>query len=201
MPLSDLMNSELYTWVIIPLLIFCARVVDVSFGTIRIVYISRGKKTMAPLLAFLEIIVWLLAIGQIFKNLNNIACYLAYAAGFATGNYVGIWLENKLAIGTQVLRIITSKDATNLIQNLREEGYGLTIVPGEGQYGPVKIIFTIIKRRDYSHVVELIQKHNPKAFYSLEDVRLAREGIFPGSSLRERKSNGFPWIRMDRKGK
>lgn len=195
------MDENLYTWIILPILIFLARVIDVSIGTLRIVFIARGKKAIAPLLGFIEIIIWLLAIGEIFKNLNNIACYLAYATGFASGNFVGIWLEGKLALGTQVLRIITRRDATHLIETLKLKGYGITVVDGMGSEGPVKIIFTIIKRKDFPVVIELIKKFNPKAFYSVEDVRLAKEGIFPSSINNQKRLNGFGWFRIDRKGK
>ncbi len=195
------MDESIYTWVILPILIFLARVIDVSIGTLRIVFIARGKKAIAPLLGFIEIIIWLLAIGEIFKNLNNMACYLAYATGFAGGNFVGIWLEGKLALGTQVLRIITRRDATNLIETLKSKGYGVTVVDGMGSEGPVKIIFTIIKRKDFPVVVKLIKKFNPKAFYSVEDVRLAKEGIFPSSINSQKRLNGFGWFRIDRKGK
>lgn len=194
-------NSTWYTWVILPVMIFCARVVDVSFGTLRIVYISKGRRFIAPLLGFIEILIWLLAIGQIFKNLNNVACYIAYAGGFATGNYVGIWIENKLALGTQVLRIITSRDATELITNLKSRGYGITLVDAEGAKGPVKIIFTIIKRKNFPEVVNLIHTYNPKSFYSVEDVRLAKEGIFPSSHYQTKGLYLFSWFKLDRKGK
>ncbi len=119
---------------------------DVSFGTLRIVYTAKGHRFIAPLLGFIEIMIWLLAIGQIFKNLNNFACDFAYAGGFATGNFVEIWLEHKLALGNEVLRLITGKDATELITYLRYAGYGLTIVDADGSQGPIKTIFTVIKR-------------------------------------------------------
>jgi uncharacterized protein YebE (UPF0316 family) len=172
-------QSDIFRWLVLPILIFLARVVDVSIGTMRIVYISRGKKYLAPVLGFFEILVWLLAIGQIFQNLSNIACYLAYAAGFASGNFVGMYIEHKLAIGMQVVRIITRREAWGLIDNLKDEGYGITVVNGQGTTGEVKVIFTIIKRKDFEKIVSIVRKHNPKAFFSVEDIRMANEGIYP----------------------
>jgi uncharacterized protein YebE (UPF0316 family) len=198
---STFLSSNWFTWFILPLLIFIARVVDVSFGTLRIVYIAKGRRYIAPMLGFVEVLIWLLAIGQIIKNLNNVACYIAYAGGFATGNFVGIWIENKLALGTQVLRIITSRDSADLIDNLKSKGHGITLLNAEGSQGPVKVIFTIIKRKYLKEVIETIQTYNPKAFYSVEDVRLAKEGIFPSSGTRPKGFNPFPWFRLDRKGK
>jgi uncharacterized protein YebE (UPF0316 family) len=194
---ASFFETGLFSWIILPLLIFLARVVDVSFGTLRIVYTARGRRLIAPFLGFIEIMIWLVAIGQIFKNLNNVACYIAYAGGFATGNFVGIWLEHKLALGNQVLRIVTGKDASELTGHLKSAGYGLTLVDAEGAQGPVKIIFTVIKRRNLKEVVALVQKYNPRAFYSVEDVRFVREGIFPEPANRH-SLLGFS---LERKGK
>jgi len=114
--------------------------------------------------------------------LNNPACYLAYAGGFASGIYTGMWIEQKLAMGLRVIRVITRLDATDLIEGLRKLGYGVTAVDAEGNRGKVKLIFTIVKRADISSVTKMIKQFNPKAFYSIEDVRAASEGIFPNHS-------------------
>lgn len=192
-------NNDIFNYAVLPLLIFIARVADVSIGTLRIVYLSRGRKYLAPALGFIEILIWLLAIGQIFQNLNNIACYAAFAGGFAAGNFVGISLENKLALGIQVVRIITSRDAGNLIHNLRANGYGITVVDGLGASGPVKIIFTLIPRKELPRIVGIVRTHNPKAFYTVEDVRQAESGILPATVRRNRLH--YPWSKFNRKSK
>ena len=160
----EFLNSHLFTWVVLPLLIFCARIVDVSIGTIRIIFVSRGRKIIAPLLGFIEVIIWLLAISQIMKNLTNVACYIAYGGGFAMGTYIGILLEEKMALGSICIRIITSRNADQLIGNLRENNYGVTCLDAEGGSGPTNIVYTVIKRRDLSHVTEIIKRFNPRAF-------------------------------------
>jgi len=172
-------SSETFTFIVLPLLIFLARICDVSLGTIRIIFVSRGLKYLAPLIGFIEILIWLVAIGKIMQNLGNIACYFGYAGGFAAGNYIGIIIEEKLAMGTFLIRIITKKDASELINTLNREGYGATSIPGQGKEGQVHIIYTIIRRGDLKHVIEIIKRFNPKAFYSIEDVRFVKEGIFP----------------------
>jgi len=172
-------DSPLFTWVVIPVLIVLARIIDVTLDTMRIIYISRGMKYLAPLFGFFEILIWLLAISQIMRNLNNPVYYLAYAVGFATGNLVGIFVEERLAVGRVVLRIITQKDTTELVTHLRSCGYGVTTVDAEGTTGPVKLIFTVIDRNKIKSVVQSIQNYNPRAFYSIEDVRLVKEGTFP----------------------
>lgn len=174
-----LTNAEVFSWVILPLLIFLARICDVTIGTIRIIFVSRGQKVFASLLGFCEVLIWLVAIGQIMKNLNNVACYIAYAGGFAMGNYIGIALEGKLAMGVVLVRIITRQDGNELIACLREAGYGVTSIDAKGAIGPVHVIYTVIKRTSLGEVVEIIHRFNPKAFYSVEDIRTVREGVFP----------------------
>lgn len=198
--MNELLTGHLFNWIILPILIFCARVLDVSIGTLRIILMARGKRKLAPLLAFFEILVWLIAIRQIFSHLNNPACYIAYAGGFATGNYVGLWLDEKLALGYQVVRIITRHDATRLISCLKEKGVGITRVDAEGRNGKVEIIFTVIPRRDLPGVLNIIKQFNPRAFYSVEDVRLASEGIFPLNHHNHPETLSR-WLRWEKKAK
>ncbi|MBN2199077.1 MAG: DUF2179 domain-containing protein [Candidatus Aminicenantes bacterium] len=176
---EQISNSPLFPWVVLPLLIFTARIIDVSLGTLRIIFISRDKRFLAPLMGFFEVLIWLLAISQIFKNLANPLCYIAYAAGFAGGNFVGMAIENRLAIGMQVVRVIAKSGTEEMISKLKARGYGLTVLEGEGAVGPVKVIFTIIKRKDLPELVAIIQAINPKAFYTVEDVRRAKKGVYP----------------------
>jgi len=172
-------SSNLYALFIIPLLIFVARVLDVTLGTIRVIFVSKGLKYLAPVVGFFEILIWLLAIGQIMSNLNNPACYIAYAGGFAMGNYVGIMIAEKLSLGVALLRVITQKDATELIQSLSSKKYGVTSVDGQGVHGKVSIIFTIVPRKEIQKVVDIVKKFNQKAFYTVEDIGFVEEGIFP----------------------
>lgn len=194
------LDSELFKWVILPFLIFVARILDVSIGTLRIVFISRGVKIYATILGFFEVLIWLMAISQIFKQLDNIACYLGFAAGFASGNYVGMVIEQRLAMGMQIVRIIIRTGASQLIEHLRKENYGFTVVDGQGSTGAVKIIFTVIKRNDFHKVVEMINQYNPKAFFTVEDLQIAHEPIFPLASMTSKR---FYWqlFKMDRKKK
>ena len=183
-----------------PLLICLARILDVSIGTLRIVYISRGQKLLAPLLGFFEIIIWLIAMRQIFNHLDNFAYFLSYATGFAIGNYVGIVIEEKLAVGMQVVRIIIHNGANNLLAAMKEAGFRYTLLEGQGANGTVKLVFTVIKRKDFHKLYEMIDTYNPNAFFTLEDIQKAREALIP--SLSHTHQN-FSWhlLRMDRKRK
>ncbi|OQX21311.1 MAG: hypothetical protein BWK80_33840 [Desulfobacteraceae bacterium IS3] len=172
-------HATLTHFVLIPALICCARVCDVTLGTIRIMYLTKGMKVLAALLGFLEVSVWLFAIGQVLHNLTNYLNYIAYATGYALGNYIGICIEEKLSIGTLMLRIITKRDANELIAFLKAEGYGLTNIKAEGAYGPVDIIFTIIRRKNLKELIEIIKRFNPNAFYTVEDVKFVNNTPFP----------------------
>lgn len=172
-------NFDWYSYMILPLLIFLARIVDVSIGTIRIIVVSRGNKLIAPLLGFFEVLVWILAIGEIMQNLNNWVCYIAYAGGFATGNYIGLLIEEKLAMGTLVIRVITQNDTSELTNTLYSKGYGVTEIDAKGKFSKVNVIYIILKRKKLQEAQDIIQKNNPYAFYTVEDLRKVQFGVFP----------------------
>jgi len=169
------MQYDIYAWILLPMLIFFARVCDVTLGTIRIIFISKGIKHLAPLIGFFEILIWLLAISQIMQNLNNPFYYIFYAGGFGCGTFVGIIIDEKLSIGSVAIRIITRKDATKLVKALNDKDFGLTLVDAESYKGKVKIIFSVIKRHQIIDVVTLLRKYNPTSFYSIEDIRFVSE--------------------------
>jgi len=175
MDIFSLSGSEIYIWIILPFLIFFARVCDVTLGTLRIIFISKGIKYLAPLVGFIEIIIWLLAISQIMQNISNSYYYIFYAGGFALGNLIGIIIEEKLSIGIVGIRIITRYDANKLVEKLKVKDYGITVVDAEGSKGTVKIIFTVVNRQNIQEVIKIVKKYNPKAFYSIEDIRYVSE--------------------------
>jgi uncharacterized protein YebE (UPF0316 family) len=160
-------------------LIFAARICDVSLGTMRISFISRGHKILAPIVGFFEVLIWLVALRQIMANLTNAFYYVSYAGGFAMGTFVGMCIEERMAIGNRIIRVITRQDAGELIVSLRDAGYGVTSIDAQGVDGHVHLLFSIIKRQDLSRFIGLVEKFNPRAFYSIEDVRFVSEGIFP----------------------
>ena len=176
---TSFFQSEIFIYFVLPLLIFLARIFDVTIGTIRIILVSKGRKNLAPYLGFFEVLIWILAISRIMQNLNNPICYIAYAGGFAAGNYIGMMVEEKIALGDLLIRIITQKEANYLIKSLHQEGYGTTSIDASGTKGRVHIIFSIIKRAELKKVVDMINDFNPNAFYSIEDLRLISHGIFP----------------------
>lgn len=173
-------DSQIFSLGVIPLLIFLARVLDVSLGTIRIISVTKGRKLLASLVGFFEIMIWLMAITQIMRNLTSPLYYLAYGIGFATGNYAGVFIEEKMALGTVILRIITKQDLSGLIEYLQGRGYGITTLDGTGATGPVKVMYTLVERRDIPWLTDTINRFNPGVFFSVEEVRTASKGTFPG---------------------
>jgi uncharacterized protein YebE (UPF0316 family) len=191
-------DSQIFVWVILPLLIFFSRIADQSIGTLRLIFVSKGYKYLAPFLGFFEVIIWLIAVGQIFKQLDNFLYYIAYGAGFAAGNFVGIILEERISLGTVVVRIIPKLDTTELINYLRSQNYGLTIMDAEGSRGKVKVILSIIPRKQIGDFVSIINKYNPRAFYSIEEIKSVSYGVF---KKKERNSIFFGLAAGARKGK
>lgn len=193
-------TSDIFIWVILPVLIFFARILDVTIGTIRIIFVSRGVKLMAAFLGFFEVLIWLFAVGQIMQNLTNIACYIAFAGGFASGTFVGMLIEERIAMGTVIIRIVTKRDATELIEFLRSEEYGVTSIEAQGNKGEVHVIYIIIKRKKLKKVVEIIKRFNPRAFYTIEDLRYVSEEALPIKKTLQ-KRDYMSLLRMLRKGK
>lgn len=178
-------DAPVFTWVILPILIFCSRIFDQSVGTLRMIFVSKGFKKLAPLFAFFESLIWLLAIGEIMKHLDNPLCYIAYAGGYAMGNYVGMWLDEKISIGTVIIRVIMNIDSNHLIDRLKESNYGLTILNAQGSKGEVKVVFSIVKRKDIKDFVGIINQESPHAFYTIEEVRSVNEGVFRTSTKKQ----------------
>lgn len=172
-------TPDIFAWVIVPLLIFFATVCEMSLGTLRVIFIDRGFRNLSAVFGFVEVLVWLIAISQIMRNLDNFTYYIANATGFSIGVFVGMWIEDKLSIGKVIIRTIVSENAEDLLSHLKGAHFGVTSVSADGAYGPVTVILTIVDRRHVPEVVSCITKHYPHAFYSIENVKLVNEGVFP----------------------
>ncbi len=180
--MADFFGSDWFNYLMLPAAIFLARICDVTIGTLRIIFVSKGNKLIAPVLGFFEVLIWIIAITRIIENLNNPFCYVAYAAGFATGNYIGLKVEEKLAVGIVLIRIITSGKTDELMQSLHSGNIGATLVDAGGSQGKVNIILTIVLRTRINDVLGIIMAANRYAFYTVEDIRMVNRGIFPGNA-------------------
>jgi len=170
------LDSSLFTWVILPFLIFLARIGDQSIATMRFIFSAKGLKKVTAILGFFETLIWVIAITQIIKHLDNVLCYVAYAGGFAAGSYIGIWIEERLSIGNVIVRVMPKKNTDDLVAHLRSHGYGVTTVDVQGMNGSTKMVFSIIKRKNTPQVIDIINEFNPNAFYTIEEVRAVSEG-------------------------
>lgn len=168
-----------FAYGLLPAMIFFTRICDVSLDTVRIILINRGYKLFAAAVGFAEVLIWLLAISQVMKNLHHPVCYLAYAGGFAAGNYVGIVLANRISLGKVLFRVVTQIPAIELVNVMRSERYGVTTIAAQGNDGPVNVLFSIVPRRDVNKVTQEICRYNPNAFYTIEEINFVQNGIFP----------------------
>ncbi len=158
------------------LLVFALRLLDVPLSTIRMLYMVRGERGTAAALAFFESLIWLFAIPRVFAHISSPAQYVGWAAGFATGTALGMTIERWLAPGQVLIRVITRSDASGLVAALREAGFGVTEIGGEGREGPVSLIFVISQRRQLKLLLKTIEKYNPQAFVTVEHTQRARGG-------------------------
>lgn len=170
----EFLNASENPWIVylvIPGLIIIARIIDVSIGTMRIILISKGMRALAGFLGFAESLVWLTATVQIMQNLDSVYNYLAYAGGFGFGTYIGVVLEGKISLGKVIVRIITRRDNTELVSALNGRNYSMTQVDAQGRYGKVSILFLALDRKQIPPLIRLINQYNPRAFYTIEDIR------------------------------
>jgi uncharacterized protein YebE (UPF0316 family) len=186
-------SGDIFSFLILPLLIFIARICDVSINTIRIIYMLGGRRFTATLLGFFEAFIWLLVIREIFKHLDNWLCYVAYPAGFACGIFVGMIIEEKIAYGKVIVRIITRKDVTLLIQYLNAQHFRFTKVEAEGPDGKENLVFTVLDRERLDELLNTLKEMIPTAFYTVEKVKAAAES---GALPEERGGlRIFTWLR------
>ena len=145
-----------------PVLIFAARLCDVSLGTLRTIAVVRGKTLNAWLFGILEILIWLVAISRVLATINtNVLNLFAYAIGFATGNVVGILIERRLAIGHEVIRVISRSKGAEVADEIRKMGQGVTEFEGRGKAGPVTMLYIIASRKDVPAVLRKAREIDP----------------------------------------
>ncbi|MDD2247278.1 MULTISPECIES: DUF2179 domain-containing protein [Proteiniphilum] len=169
---------DVYPW-LLPVIIFFGRIIDVTLGTLRIIFVSKGAKNIAPVIGFIEVFIWIVVISQILTRANDLVSYLSYAAGYATGNYVGILIENRIAYGIVLCRIYTQKNGKELVQSLNKLDFGATLTHGVGSTKEVDIIETVVDRKEMKNLEQLLTDFDNNIFYVVEDVRTKQNGIFP----------------------
>jgi uncharacterized protein YebE (UPF0316 family) len=159
-----------------PLVIFLLRIVDVSLATLRMLMVMRGKKFAAPLIGFFEVLVWILAVGNAIRFISSPLHLFGYAAGFATGTLVGLWIEEKMAFGMSTVRIMSRHGGVELAEALRDHGFGVTEFAGQGREGVVEVVYVALKRRDLPTVFREVGIWDPEAFVTVEEPRSIHRG-------------------------
>ena len=167
--------------VLLPLIIFFGRIIDVSLGTLRIIFVSKGERLKAPIIGFFEIFIWVVVISQILTRDDSMLTYLSYSAGYAAGNYVGILIEKRIAFGVILCRIYTNQSGRNLMKLFTLNGFGATMTHGTGSVNEVDIVETVLDRKHLKRISEIILEFDKDAFYVIEDVRTRSRGVFPKS--------------------
>ena len=160
------------------LLIFALRITDMSLDTLRMLFVVRGRKGIAWVLGFFQSAVFVLAITKVLSDLSNPLTVLGYAAGFATGNVLGMLVEERLAIGHIQLQIVTRKHGAALAKALREGGYGVTEISARGKDGTVRLLTASVLRKDLAHARHIVHETDKDAFMTSEDVRPIRRGYW-----------------------
>lgn len=164
---------------ILPFVIFFGRIIDVSLGTLRIIFVSKGEKYIAPIIGFFEVLIWIVVISEIFSRANDITAYLSYAAGYASGNFIGILIEQKIAFGILLCRVYTKGNGKELVSLLNRQNIGATLIHGTGSLGEIDIIETVVDRNLMKKVERIFTEFDPNVFFVVEDVRTKQRGIFP----------------------
>lgn len=193
----EILHSSYFDYLLLPLFIFCLRICDVTLDTMRIIFMTKGYRNLAPIIGFFELLIWIVAISRTMQNLNNNwLCYFAYAGGFATGNYVGMLLDEKLAIGHEIIRIIAKSGTVELAGLLRKAGFGVTTVKATGMDGEVEIIFVVVNRKNLKRAIEIIKTNNPSAFFTIENVHFVNRPVDKNINTdRTRGVRIFPFVR------
>jgi uncharacterized protein YebE (UPF0316 family) len=169
--------NNLQPWAL-TILIFLLRVLGMSMDTLRVLFVLRGKRLPTWFLGFLQSALWVIAIGGVLSNLEDFWNLIAYAGGFATGNVVGMAIEERLAIGHANIQVISSGMGSAILEAIREDGYGATEISGRGKDGTVTVITCSIHRKHVSKIKKQIYHIDPNAFVTIEEIRPLHRGFW-----------------------
>jgi uncharacterized protein YebE (UPF0316 family) len=170
------MLQELVAGPLGPLVVFSLRATDVTMATVRMLLIMRNRRLLAPAIGFFEILIWVTAIGIVVQHLSSPLHIVGYAAGFATGNFLGLLLEERLALGLATIRTVVRSGGAELATTLRDEGFGVTEMIGRGREGSVEVLYSVIPRRSVDRCITLIDQGAPDSFVVVDEPRRVRRG-------------------------
>ena len=181
---------QLHPWLMV-IGIFCLRIFDQTIGTLRTISVVRGYPVLAVLMGFCEVFIWINVIGQVIQNLHEWYLTVSYAAGFAAGQAVGMFVEKKLALGNQLVRVISRREM-DIARKLWDLGYRATEVESMGKSGPVDVVFIVEGREKIEALTRTVCSLDPDAFYTVEDVRQVSSKHYKPATL----WSFFPFLRV-----
>lgn len=165
--------------------IFLSRIVDVSLGTIRSILIFRGYRSVGALLGFFEVVIWVVAVGQVITNLDRWYLIVAYAGGYASGNWIGAWIESRIALGAEMVRVVSANPEVELAVRLRAQGFTVIEVGGStADRSPVEVLLVVESRKRVPRLLALVREHDPRAVCTVSDVKIAASNAPQTSRLR-----------------
>lgn len=170
------MNSALFAAILGGVLIFCLRLTDVTLGTMRILMTVRGRKLFAALIGFVEVTIFVVAISQVIRDAGNVWYVLGYSGGFAAGTLVGMTIEERIALGYTIVRVICSEMRSTVAESLRESGFGVTQMAGQGLRGPVEVLEIVVRRAELPAVLQIVESVDQRAFITVEETRRVYRG-------------------------
>lgn len=160
------------------LVIFLLRVLDMSLDTLRVLFIIRGNRPLSWIFGFFQSLIWVIAISSVLSNMDDALNLLAYASGFATGGVVGMWFEEKMAVGFGHMRIMSPNKGAAIADAIRDHGYAATELSGRGKDGTVSVINSSVRRRDVNRVRRQVEAIDPEAFVTVQEIRPLNRGFW-----------------------
>lgn len=172
-------NFDIISYILLPALIFLARLADVTVATVKLMFVVNNARKMAAILGFFEALITIMALSRIIQDANNLPAFIMYAAGFSAGTYVGMWIESKMAYGSVLVRIISKDMPEELFQYLAENKYSFSLVDAYDQSGNTRVLFTVCKRSKAGALLAHLEQVAPQALYTVEGVKQASHELLP----------------------
>jgi len=161
------------------LVILFFRTFSITLSTVRTILTIRGMKLVSVVLGFFEVLIFILIISEVVQNVSNYWNVAAYCLGFSVGTWIGMIIEEKMAVGFVAVRLISLKASQEIAQALRQAGFGLTEIVAMGKGGPVWMLEAVVSRKDFQRVLDIARKVDSEAFVTVEDIRSVQKGFIP----------------------
>lgn len=174
-----MIEFDIISYMLLPALIFLARVADVTVATVKLMFVVNNARKAAAILGFFEALITIMALSRIMQDANNMLAFVMYAAGFATGTYVGMWIEEKMAYGSVLVRIISKHIPYELLSYLAENQYRYSMVDANDQSGNTQVLLTLCKRSKLGTLLGNLETIAPQALYTIEGVKQVSHDLLP----------------------